>query len=107
MLQGWNEELKNNNITSSNTIIGNDVWIGDNVVILPGVKIGNGVIIGYGSIVTKSIPDYCIVAGNPARIKSKRFDDKTIKLLNQIKWWDLPIDTIRKIIPSLTNNNIK
>jgi maltose O-acetyltransferase len=49
-------------------IIGNDVWIGTRVIILPGVRIGNGVIIGAGSIVTKDVPDYAIVAGNPARI---------------------------------------
>ncbi len=49
-------------------IIGNDVWIGTRVIILPGVKVGNGVIIGAGSIVTKDIPDYAIVGGNPAKI---------------------------------------
>ena len=49
--------------------IGNDVWIGARVTILGNVKkIGNGVIIGAGSVVTKSIPDYAIVAGNPAKI---------------------------------------
>lgn len=49
--------------------IGNDVWIGSRVTILGNVeKIGNGVIIGAGSVVTKSIPDYAIVAGNPAKI---------------------------------------
>jgi maltose O-acetyltransferase len=48
--------------------IGNDVWIGARAIILPGRKIGNGVIIGAGSLVTKDIPDFAIVAGNPARI---------------------------------------
>lgn len=48
--------------------IGNNCWIGANVVILPGVKIGNNVIIGAGAIVTKSFPDNCIIAGNPAKI---------------------------------------
>ncbi len=49
-------------------IVGNDVWIGTRVIILPGVTIGNGVIIGAGAIVTKDIPDYAVVVGNPARI---------------------------------------
>lgn len=49
-------------------VIGNDVWIGTRAIILPGVKIGNGAIVGAGSIVTKDIPDYAIVGGNPARI---------------------------------------
>lgn len=49
-------------------VIGDDVWIGTRAIILPGVKIGNGSIIGAGSIVTRDVPDYAIVGGNPARI---------------------------------------
>ncbi|MDY5028013.1 MAG: acyltransferase [Oliverpabstia sp.] len=48
--------------------IGNDVWIGARVIILPGVTVGNHVIIGAGAIVTKDVPDYAIVGGNPAKI---------------------------------------
>jgi acetyltransferase-like isoleucine patch superfamily enzyme len=56
-------------------IIGHDVWIGANVIILPSVKkIGNGVIIGAGSIVTKNIPDFAVVVGNPAKIIKYRFE---------------------------------
>ncbi len=53
-------------------IIGNDVWIGGRVTILPGVKIGNGVIIGAGAVVTKDVPDYAVVGGNPAKILKMR-----------------------------------
>lgn len=53
---------------SYKTIIGDDVWIGSNAVILPGRKIGHHSIVGAGSIVTKDVPDYAIVVGNPARI---------------------------------------
>ncbi|MBB3700962.1 acyltransferase [Flammeovirga yaeyamensis] len=49
-------------------IIGNDVWIGTRTIILPGVKVGNHSIIGAGSIITKDIPDWSIVAGNPAKL---------------------------------------
>lgn len=48
--------------------IGNDVWIGGRAIICPGVTIGNGVVIGAGSVVTRDVPDNCVVAGNPARI---------------------------------------
>ncbi|WP_317414977.1 acyltransferase [Thermophilibacter provencensis] len=48
-------------------------WIGNNVVILPGVRIGRKAVVGAGSVVSRSIPDYCIAVGNPARVV-KRFD---------------------------------
>ena len=73
--------------------IHNNVYIGNGTMILPGVIIGNNVVIGAGSIVTKSIPDNVVVAGNPARIvctiddffdKANRYNVKT-KLLGQIE----------------------
>lgn len=52
--------------------IGNDVWIGARAIILPGVSIGTGVVIGAGSVVTKDVPDWAVVAGNPARVMRYR-----------------------------------
>lgn len=52
--------------------IGDDVWIGANVIILPGVSIGTGSVIGAGSVVTKSVPEFKIVCGNPAMVKGSR-----------------------------------
>ena len=49
-------------------VIGNDVWIGRRVIIMPGVTIGNGCVIGAGAVVTKSIPDYSVVGGVPAKV---------------------------------------
>lgn len=69
------------------TIVGNDVWIGREAKILDGVTIGDGAIIGAYSIVTKDIPPFAIVAGNPARIKKFRFTKKQIESLQKIKWW--------------------
>ncbi len=51
--------------------IGEDCWLGGNVTILPGVTIGRGVTVGAGSVVTKDIPDFVCVVGNPARILKK------------------------------------
>lgn len=62
--QGFSEEKP--------VIIGNDVWIGGRVTILPGVHIGNGAIVGAGAVVTKDVPEYAIVGGNPARILKYR-----------------------------------
>ena len=52
--------------------IGNDVWIGEKVIILKAVTVGDGAVIGAGSVVTKDVPAYAVVAGNPARILSYR-----------------------------------
>lgn len=88
-------------------IIGNDVWIGQNVTILPGVHIGDGAIIGLNATVAKDVPPYSIAVGNPAKVVKKRFDDELIKLLLKLKWWDKPISEIDKLIPILTNSNLK
>ncbi len=55
-------------------MIGDDVWIGTRAIILPGVSIGRGAIIAAGAVVTKDVPEYAIVAGNPARIIRNRKD---------------------------------
>lgn len=60
-------------------IICDDTWIGCNAVILKGVTIGRGAIVGAGSIVTKSVPPYAIVGGNPAKIIRYRWDEATIE----------------------------
>jgi virginiamycin A acetyltransferase len=90
-----------NLIPTSKVVIGNDVWIGMNAIILPSVtRIGDGAVIGAGSIVTKEVPPYAIVAGNPARIIKYRFDQDKIEQLLQSKWWDESIDDLKGMIGS-------
>jgi len=71
------------------TTIGHDVWVGQSAIIKQGVTIGTGAVIGMGSVVTKSVEPYTIVAGCPAKVIRKRFDDEIINKLLEIKWWDL------------------
>src|SRR5690606_8612355 len=79
---------------SKKTIVGNDVWIGTNSTILNGLNLGDGVVIGANTIVTKDIPPYSIVVGNPGRIVKMRFDKNIIDELLDLKWWEFPISTI-------------
>lgn len=92
--------------SKGDVIIGNEVWIGDNVTILSGVNIGDGAVIATKSVVTKDVPSYSIVAGNPARIKKYRFTKEQINKLLQIKWWNWEDEKINEHIPLLCSNNI-
>lgn len=55
-------------ITTKKVVIEDDVWIGTNAVVLPGVHIGRHVVVAAGAVVTKDVPDNCIVGGVPAKI---------------------------------------
>jgi len=67
--------------------VGHDVWVGHGAVLLKGVQVGDGAVIGAGSVVTKNVPEYTIVAGNPAAVIRRRFDDDVIGLLRSSRWW--------------------
>ena len=77
-------------------IIGSDVWIGRNVTISSGVVIGDGCVIGQGSLVNKDCKPYGIYAGYPAKLKGYRFSEKHINQLLDIKWWNWPMDLMKK-----------
>ena len=78
--------------------IGNDVWIGNRAIILGKVRsIGNGAVIGAGAVVTKDVPAYTVVGGNPARILKYRFDKATICKLEDLRWWELPLPQIKHL----------
>lgn len=75
-------------IKRNELVIGHDVWVGSNAIITCNCKrIGNGAVIGAGSIVTKDVPAYAVVAGNPAKVIKYRFDKVIIDKLEESKWW--------------------
>ena len=73
-------------------IIQNDVWIGHGATIMAGVVLRNGCVIAAGSVVTKDVPPYAIVGGNPAKVLRYRFEPEIIDALQRIAWWDWPKD---------------
>ena len=84
-------------------IVGNDVWIGTGAIILSGVTIGDGSVIGAGSLVSKDVPDFAVVGGNPAKIIKMRFDEKTCNSLRNIAWWNWPEAEIQENINLILN----
>lgn len=68
--------------------IGNDVWIGSDVTLAKGIRVGHGAIIAANSTVTRNVPAYAVVAGNPARVVRMRFGDEMIGRLLAAQWWN-------------------
>ena len=79
--------------------IGHDVWIGHGAIVLPGRSIGTGAVVAAGSIVTKDVPAYTIVAGNPARPIKRRFSEAIADRLARLAWWDWEHDALRAALP--------
>lgn len=99
--------IKGHPNSKGDVIIKNDVWIGGNSTILSGVNIGNGAVIGTGSVVTKDVPSYGIVAGNPAVLIRYRFPQDVINELEKISWWNWKIDKIINKIPLLLSKDVE
>lgn len=85
-------EARKNRITT----IGHDTWIGHGAIIKPGLTIGHGSVVGSGSVVTKNVPNFAIVVGNPAKVIRYRFPENIQNDLLSIGWWDWPEDIVRE-----------
>ena len=91
--------IEKDTILSSPCVIEDDVWLGHNAVLTASVnKIGRGAIIGAGAIVTKDVPAYAIMAGNPARIVRYRFSPEIIEKIESSQWWLLSDTELHNLI---------
>jgi len=98
--------IKGHPASKGNVTIGNDVWLGNQCTVLSGVTIGDGAVVGSHCVVTKDIPPYSIVVGNPCHIIRKRFSDPQIEALLKIQWWNFPAEKINSLMPLLLNSDI-
>ncbi len=104
---GWEKAMEGKSYPyRGDTVIGNDVWIGYRSLIMPGVKIGDGVVIATASVVTKDIPPYSIVGGNPAAVIRRRFSEADIARLLEIRWWNWDPAKITRNVTALTSNDV-
>lgn len=78
------------------TVVGNDVWLGHHALVLPGVTIGDGAVVASASVVTRDVPPYAVLAGNPARVVRMRYDEEDVERLLRAAWWDWPMDLVTK-----------
>jgi chloramphenicol O-acetyltransferase type B len=92
--------------TKGNVAIGNDVWIGTEALILSGVTIGDGAVIGARAVITRDVPPYAVVAGNPAKVIKYRFDESVIARLLAIQWWNWTRNEIEKAMPDLLSTQM-
>ena len=107
--QGWEKALPSMDDLpfKGDTVVGNDVWIGYEALIMPGVHIGDGAIVAARSVVTKDVPDYALVGGNPARVIRMRFPEETIARLKALAWWDWPVEKITRNLEAITGADLE
>lgn len=100
------EHIANYGGTNGDVTIGSDCWICSQSIILSGVTVGDGAVIAAGAVVTKDVPPYAIVGGNPAQFIRWRFPEDQRDALLSAAWWDWPEAEIRNIAPLLCSPDL-
>jgi acetyltransferase-like isoleucine patch superfamily enzyme len=92
--------------SGADTHVGSDAWTAENSLMMSGITIGDGAIIAAGAVVTKDVPPYAIVGGNPAKLIRYRFNEEQIEALLEIKWWNWPDEDVRAAVPLLSGPDV-
>lgn len=99
--------LQGHHASGGDVVIGHDVWLGSGAMILSGVTIGHGAVVAARAVVTREVPPYAVVGGNPAKLIRSRFDDATVAALLEAAWWDLPRGELEPLIPLLQSARVE
>ena len=100
------ENIPGHPSSRGHVVIGSDVWCGSKSIIMSGVTIGHGAVIGAHAVVTRDVPPYGIVAGNPARLVRRRFSDDIVERLLAIRWWEWDDERVRQNVHHLMSEDI-
>ncbi|WP_264768975.1 DapH/DapD/GlmU-related protein, partial [Klebsiella pneumoniae] len=92
--------------TRGDVVIGSDCWICTNALILSGVTIGHGAVVAAGAVVTRDVPPFAIVGGNPARQIRWRFEEDIREALLASAWWDWPVDEVKQVARTLCSTDM-
>jgi acetyltransferase-like isoleucine patch superfamily enzyme len=94
--------VRTDTIASVSLEIGHDAWIGHQALLLPGCRhVGIGAVIGAGAVVTRDVPDFAVVTGNPARVQRLRFPDEVCDAILRSRWWELPAERLLRDVPAM------
>jgi virginiamycin A acetyltransferase len=97
---GW---LTVDSISSGTLEIGHDAWIGERAIITPGCsRIGIGAVVAAGAVVTKDVPEFAIVGGNPARTIRMRFPPEICETVKASRWWERSVNECVQHMPHMT-----
>ncbi|MBZ4021091.1 acetyltransferase [Rhodobacter sp. TJ_12] len=88
------------------TVVGHDVWLGYEARVMPGVTIGNGAIVASCAVVSRDVPPYAVVAGNPARVVRLRFAPEVVARLQKLAWWHWPVAAIMAALPAIEAGDV-
>jgi len=88
-------------------VVGNDVWLCTGCVLLSGVTIGHGAIVAASAVVSRDVPPYAVVAGNPAQVVKWRFPEDMREQLLEAAWWEWPLEEITDVVGKLCNGDIQ
>ena len=104
--QGWEAAMPPSWPHKGDTVVGNDVWFGHDALLMPGVSIGDGAIVATRAVVTRAVPPYAIVGGNPATVLRYRFDHATIARLLRVRWWDWDAEKITRNVRAICGSEV-